>query len=107
QESLYQLLPWLPAFEALDAQQRVVVICQDSRTAAKIRAASKLDVLTIARYGRLDDILSRSRVGLALYVGHSPRNFDCLRFTDMTHVYLGHGDSDKAVSASNQVKAYD
>ncbi len=107
QESLYQLLPWLPAFEALNEELRVVVVCQDSRTAAKIHAASSLDVLTIARYGRLDDVLSRSNVGLALYVNHSSRNFDCLRFTSMTHVYLGHGDSDKAVSASNQVKAYD
>lgn len=107
QESLYQLLPWLPAFEALNEELRVVVVCQDSRTAAKIHAASSLDVLTIARYGRLDDVLSRSNVGLALYVNHSSRNFDCLRFTSMTHVYLGHGDSDKVVSASNQVKAYD
>ncbi len=107
QESLYQLLPWLDALVALDRAAPVVVVCQDSRTAARVRSASGLDVLTIARYGRLDDLLSRSRVRLALYVSHSPRNFECLRFTSMLHVYLGHGDSDKGVSASNQVKAYD
>ena len=102
-----QIEPWLAAFEALDARLPVVVVCQDSRTAARLRSASTLDVLTIARYGRLDDLLGRSDVKLALYVSHSARNFECLRFTSMVHVYLGHGDSDKGVSASNQVKAYD
>ena len=61
----------------------------------------------MARYGRLDDLLSRSEVAVVLYVNHSSRNFECLRFTEVVHVYLGHGDSDKGVSASNQVKAYD
>ena len=107
QESLYQILPWLPAFEALDEQAPVVIVCQDSRTAAALRRSTDVDVLTIARYGRLDDVLARSDVALALYVSHSSRNFDCLRFTTMLHVYLGHGDSDKGVSVSNQVKAYD
>ena len=106
-ESLYQLRPWLPALEALDARARTVVVCQDSRTARAVREASSLDVLTIARYGRTDDLLARSDVRVALYVNHSPRNFDNLRFTSLTHVYLGHGESDKGVSASNQVKAYD
>lgn len=106
-ESLYQLEPWLPALKTLHRELPVVVVCQDSRTAARIRAQSTLRVLTIARYGRLDDLLSRSDVRVALYVNHSPRNFEALRFTSLVHVYLGHGDSDKGVSASNQVKAYD
>ena len=106
-ESLYQIEPWYAPLRALHAELPVVVVCQDSRTAARIRRDSGLTVLTIARYGRLDDLLARSDVRLALYVNHSPRNFECLRFTSLTHIYLGHGDSDKAVSASNQVKAYD
>lgn len=106
-ESLYQLRPWLPALEALDRVARTAVVCQDSRTARAVREASSLDVLTIARYGRMDDLLARSDVRVALYVNHSPRNFENLRFTSLTHVYLGHGESDKGVSASNQVKAYD
>ncbi len=46
-------------------------------------------------------------VKLALYINHDPVNFESLRFTSLVHVYLGHGDSDKGVSVSNQVKAYD
>lgn len=106
-DSVYQLLPWLPALEALDRRHGVVIIFRDSRTAAVVAAASSIPTMTLARYGQLDDILGRSDVKLALYVNHDPINFECLRFTSLIHVYLGHGDSDKGVSVSNQVKAYD
>jgi len=106
-DTLYQITPWLPAFEALHADQRVTIVCQDSRVAAQLATLSTIPVATIARYGTLDDMLARSDVKLALYVSHAPRNFECLRFTSLMHVYLGHGESDKGVSASNQLKAYD
>lgn len=106
-DTLYQITPWLPTFEALHAVHRVLVVCQDSRVAAELRAACGLPVLTVARYGTLDGFLARSDVKLALYVSHLPRNFENLRFTSLLHAYIGHGDSDKGVSASNQLKAYD
>lgn len=106
-DALYQLRPWFAALRALDAEHGVVAVFKDSRTAAVVRAESGLDCVTLARYGHLDEILSLSDVKLALYVNHDPINFECLRFTSMVHVYLGHGDSDKGVSVSNQVKAYD
>ena len=106
-DSLYQLRPWYPALVALDAEHRVVAVFRDSRTAAVVRAETGLDCVTLARYGQLDEILGTSEVKLALYVNHDPINFECLRFTSLVHIYLGHGDSDKGVSISNQVKAYD
>lgn len=107
QDSLYQLRPWYHALAALDADHRVVAVFRDSRTAAVVRAETGLDCVTLARYGQLDEILGKSDVKLALYVNHDPINFECLRFTSLVHIYLGHGDSDKTVSISNQVKAYD
>lgn len=106
-DSLYQLRPWLPALKRLNDVHQVSIVFRDSRAAAAIRSESGLDCLTLARYGQLDEILSLSDVKLALYVNHDPINFECLRFTSLTHIYLGHGDSDKGVSVSNQVKAYD
>jgi len=106
-DALYQLRPWLPALKALDAAHGVTAVFKDSRTARIVRAESGLDCVTLARYGQLDEILAVSDVKLALYVNHDPINFECLRFTSLVHVYLGHGDSDKGVSVSNQVKAYD
>ncbi len=106
-DSLYQLRPWFHAMKALDDVHPVVCVFKDSRTARIVRDETGLDCVTLARYGQLDEILSLSDVKLALYVNHDPINFESLRFTSMLHVYLGHGDSDKGVSVSNQVKAYD
>ncbi len=106
-DSLYQLRPWFHALTALDATHPVVCVFKDSRTARVVRDETGLDCVTLARYGQLDEILALSDVKLALYVNHDPVNFESLRFTSLVHVYLGHGDSDKGVSVSNQVKAYD
>jgi hypothetical protein len=106
-DSLYQLRPWYHALKALDAVHPVVCVFKDSRTARIVRDETGLDCVTLARYGQLDEILALSEVKLALYLNHDPVNFESLRFTSLVHVYLGHGDSDKGVSVSNQVKAYD
>lgn len=106
-DQLYQLLPWLPTLEALHAAQGVTVVCQDSRVAAALRDRTAVPVVTFARYGALDGVIGRSDVALALYAGHASANFECLRFASLLHAYIGHGDSDKGVSASNQLKAYD
>lgn len=106
-DTLYQVIPWLPTFDAVHAAHGLVIVCQDSRVAAELRRLGRAPVLTVARYGTLDGLLSRSDVKLALYVSHQPRNFEALRFSSLLHAYIGHGDSDKGVSASNQLKAYD
>jgi hypothetical protein len=106
-DQLYQLLPWLPTLAGLDAAVGVAIVCQDSRVAAALRERTAVRVVTFSRYGALDGVIGRSDVGLALYVGHASANFECLRFASMLHAYIGHGDSDKGVSASNQLKAYD
>src|SRR5690349_14124955 len=67
-DSLYQLRPWYHALRALDADQGVVCVFKDSRTATVVREETGLDCVTLARYGQLDDILSRSEVKRALCV---------------------------------------
>jgi hypothetical protein len=106
-DSLYQLRPWYHALKALAELHPIVCVFKDSRTAKVVRRETDFDCVTLARYGQLDEILSLSEIKLALYVNHDPVNFESLRFSSMVHVYLGHGDSDKGVSVSNQVKAYD
>jgi hypothetical protein len=103
----YQLEQWLQPLGALDQRHGVVLVTQDSRTTARLRALTALPVLCVARTATLDGLVQRASLGLALYVSHHPRNFQMLRFAGVAHAYLGHGESDKAVSASNQMKAYD
>jgi len=103
----YQLLQWLDALAELDARYGVLVLTQDSRTTAVLRAHTALPVHCVARAATIDGLVDRGQLALALYVGHHPRNFVLLRYPQLAHVFIGHGDSDKGVSASNQLKAYD
>lgn len=106
--NLYQLQQWVAPLRALDARHRVGVVCLDSRTASRVAEdLAGIPVVCVGRIGTLEDMVSRSDVALALYVNHNIRNLHPLRFPTMLHAYLGHGESDKAASASNQVKAYD
>jgi hypothetical protein len=106
-DSLYQIEQWYGPLRALDEVRGVVVFCMDSRTAAAIRTDSGLRVHVVSQDATLDDLLARGAFKLCLYVNHNPLNFGVLRFRSVLHVSLLHGDSDKAVSISNQVKAYD
>ena len=105
--SLYQIEQWYATFRAVDRVHRLVVVCRDSRTGAAVRRDSGLDVIVVAHYTTIDDLLSRSHLKVALYVNHNPENFSNLRFNSLVHASLMHGDSDKSVSVSNLTKAYD
>lgn len=105
--NIYQLRQWYRPLMELNARHSVGIVCLDSRTAAAVRAECPLPVVCCGRIATLEDLVSRSDIALALYVNHNVRNLHPLRFPTMLHAYLGHGESDKAASASNQVKAYD
>jgi CDP-Glycerol:Poly(glycerophosphate) glycerophosphotransferase len=105
--NLYQLRHWLATLEALHPRLPTAILVQDSRVASQIRRETALQVYCVAAYRTFETLTDRGAVRLALYAAHHTRNFQIMRRADLCHVYLGHGESDKAVSASNQLKAYD
>lgn len=106
-DSLYQLRGWYGPLLELHRAQGITVVCADSRVAATLREEFPVPVVTIARDATLDAILLRSDTKLVLYVNYNSLNTAPLRIRSVLHVSLLHGDSDKGVSISNQVKAYD
>ncbi|HWJ85271.1 MAG TPA: CDP-glycerol glycerophosphotransferase family protein, partial [Cellulomonas sp.] len=106
-QNLYQLRQWYAPLRALDAAHGVLVICADSRVARVVAAEQRLPVVTVGRSATLDAMAERSDTALFCYVGHDIGNFSALRIPSAMHVFLSHGESDKRVSASNLVKAYD
>ena len=106
-DSLYQLRSWYGPLLELHRAQGVTIVCMDSRTAATIRAELAVPVVTIALDATLDALILRSGTKLVLYVNYNPLNTAALRSRSAIHVSLLHGDSDKVVSVSNQIKAYD
>ena len=106
-DSLYQLRGWYGPLRELHRAQGLTIICMDSRVAATIRGEIDVPVVTVAQDATLDALISNSRTKLILYVNYNPLNMAPLRARSALHVSLLHGDSDKGVSVSNQVKAYD
>lgn len=106
-DSLYQLRGWYGPLLELHKIQGVTVVCMDSRLAKRIRGELAVPVVTIAQESTLDELVARSEIKLFLYVNYNPLNFLALRIRSVIHVSMLHGDSDKSVSVSNQVKAYD
>jgi len=104
---LYQIEPWYQTLRQLHRTHRVVIFGTDSRCIKAIRQGSGLPAFTLAHYATVDDLISRSPIRLVLYVNHNSGNFFMLRFPNLVHVSIMHGDSDKVVSISNQTKAYD
>ncbi|WP_029288080.1 CDP-glycerol glycerophosphotransferase family protein [Cellulomonas sp. HZM] len=106
-QNLYQLRQWYAPLRALDAEHRVLVVCADSRAARVVAREQPLPVVVVGRSATIDALAERSDVALFCYVGHDVGNFNALRVPGAMHVFLSHGESDKRVSASNLVKAYD
>lgn len=106
-DSLYQLRGWYGPLRELHRAMGVTVICMDSRVAASIREELGVPVYTVARDATLSALIARGDIKLILYVNYNPLNTAALQARSAIHVSLLHGDSDKGVSVSNQVKAYD
>lgn len=106
-DSLYQLRGWYGPLRELHKAQGLTIVCMDSRLAKLIRAELAVPVITIAQESTLDELAARSDLKVFLYVNYNPLNVLALRLRSAIHVSMLHGDSDKSVSVSNQVKAYD
>ncbi len=106
-DSLYQLRGWYGPLVELHRARGLTIVCMDSRVARTIRGDIEVPVVTIARDATLDGLIDRSGTRLLLYVNYNPLNTIALRTRSAIHISLLHGDSDKGVSVSNQVKAYD
>jgi hypothetical protein len=101
--SLYQLTMW---FEPVAAtEQRCVVIVRNRAAFAALPPAPG-PVLCIPDGSDLIE-LRLPTVRLALYPSNAGPNIHLLRETGMRHVFVGHGDSDKAASANPYSKVYD
>jgi hypothetical protein len=106
-ENLYQFEQWRRPLEELAAHRPVVVVVERPDTGEAILRSSSLPV-TFARGSRaLEELVTGREVRVVLYLDQLEANFRMLRFPAPVHVQIGHGESDKVTSASNQHKAYD
>jgi hypothetical protein len=109
-KNLYQLRQWIKPLKQLSADVRLVCVFRSADSALEaIRDKNfSLPIVYAGRHSDLDPLVERNNLKVVFYVNHHLRNLAMLSQPRVLHVYLGHGESDKvAVSASNQLKAYD
>jgi hypothetical protein len=111
-QNAYQLEQWRRPLEALAAGSRadrrgVFVVVDRPDTGRRLLETFRLPVAFARGSAALESLVERHRPRAVLYVNNVERNFRMLRFADPVHIQLGHGDSDKGASVTNQHKAYD
>jgi CDP-Glycerol:Poly(glycerophosphate) glycerophosphotransferase len=103
----YQLGMWLPYFERVN-RRFIVITCHPS-TVPEITQLTSAPVVVprpTSSHGRLSQLLVDS-LKSAFYVQNHTANVDMLRFSKLTHIWLNHGDSDKAAGYSARHSAFD
>lgn len=106
-ENTYQLLHWLLPLQALAKTHPIVLVVTRPDTGQRLLDATTLPITYAPGSTHLESLVRDHGLRAVLYVNHVELNFRMLRFASPVHVYLGHGESDKDSSVSNQNKAYD
>jgi CDP-Glycerol:Poly(glycerophosphate) glycerophosphotransferase len=103
----YQLGMWLPYFERLN-RRFIVITCHPSTVPEITEHTSAPVVVPKLRsaHGRLWHLVVDS-LKAAFYVQNHQANVDMQRFDRLTHIWLNHGDSDKAANYSARHSAFD
>jgi hypothetical protein len=99
----YQVNMWLPALAALP-RPVVVVLRQPERLAELVPTDLPVAVVTSAS-DVMDLVIPTAKV--ALYPANVGDNLHLIRQPGLLHVFVGHGDSDKATSATRTSRIYD
>lgn len=103
-DASYQIAMWLPYLQR--AGRRFVIIARDRVPAEALARLSDAPVVEAHRISELDALVTPS-MRAAFYVNASSGNGAFVRYHQLTHVYLGHGDSDKPPSYNPTHAMYD
>ncbi len=91
----YQLLMWLPYLERIG--ERFVVIVREKQAALTFAKATSMPVIHAPAIRHVEDSVIDS-LRACFFVNNGAKNSHMVRFSQLTHIQLLHGDSDKASS---------
>src|SRR5215207_2117071 len=106
-ENFYQFEQWRLPLEHLARQRPVFVIVDRPDIGNLVLRSSTLPVAFARCSASLERLVAERDVRVVLYLHQLEANFRMLRFASPVHIQIGHGESDKDSSISNQHKAYD
>lgn len=105
--NLYQMRQWYAPLVELSKTYPVVVISRSPGAMLKLMEECPLPVVYLRKIIDFENFLGQQKIKLMLYVNQNTKNFQAMRYGRMWHVFINHGESDKAYMSSNQYKAYD
>jgi hypothetical protein len=105
-QSLYQLRQWMQPLTRLQSKFSVKVF-YTSPDVAKELEGSALEGVYFEGQDELTAKLYVLSPKVLLYPNQNVRNFYALRYSEAVHVFVSHGESDKAYMSQNTVKRYD
>jgi CDP-glycerol glycerophosphotransferase (TagB/SpsB family) len=103
-DASYQVMMWLPYLQR--AGLRFIIIARNAAPAAALAELTDVPVVEARGIADLDALVAPS-LKAAFYVNASSGNGALVRFQHLTHIYLGHGDSDKPPSYNPTHAMYD
>jgi CDP-Glycerol:Poly(glycerophosphate) glycerophosphotransferase len=102
--SAYQLTMWLPHLARLG--ERFVVVLREPDAFATVARATTAPVVYAPELGTFDAAVVDS-LRAVFYVNNGAKNTHCVRYGELAHIFLNHGDSDKASSFNPVATMYD
>ena len=99
-DASYQVLMWLPYLQR--AGRRFIIVTREAVPAAALAAQTDVPVIQRRRLSDLDTVVTPA-TRAAFYVNASSGNGALVRYHQLTHIYLGHGDSDKPPSYNPKI----
>ncbi|GAB3927744.1 hypothetical protein GCM10011575_10690 [Microlunatus endophyticus] len=94
-DASYQLTMWIPIVERLGLRYLIVLRHQDA--VRPTRMITDAPIIMLPTGSDLDAIMVPG-LRIAFYVNGIAENSTLVNYRNLTHVYLGHGDSDKELS---------
>ncbi len=102
--SEYQIAMWLPYLDRIG--RRYLVIVRSMGTYNRVAGMTTAPVVLRTKLSELDAVAAPS-VKVAFYVNNGSSNAHFVRYTDITHIQLLHGESDKAASFNPVTAMFD
>ncbi|SNT14024.1 CDP-Glycerol:Poly(glycerophosphate) glycerophosphotransferase [Micrococcales bacterium KH10] len=103
-DASYQITMWLPYLA--QSGKRFLVVARTPEAAAPLAGITEAPVVMLRAQRSLEALLTPS-LGAVFYVNASSGNNAMVRHSQIIHVYLGHGDSDKPPSYNPTHAMYD
>jgi hypothetical protein len=105
-QSLYQLHQWMQPLARLQSKFSVKVFYTSDDVAKELEGSS-LEGVYFDGPDELTASLYELSPKVLLYANQNVRNFHPLRYSEAVHVFVSHGESDKAYMSQNTIKRYD